>query len=154
MPPATQPFDAPARAGEAVSVPVAASTILYAGTLGGINAAGNAVPAADAANLRGIGRVAETVDNSGGSAGDKAVVLQRGVYRWKNSASDAATVAHLGGPVYVEDDTTISSAPGDHGVIAGELVALDGGAWVDTRLAGAHRAAQDALADALAADGA
>lgn len=149
--PLTHPFDAPARAGDSITLPVAAATVLFAGGLAAINAAGNALPAADTADLRVVGRIREDVDNGAGDAGDKTVNVERGVYRYLNSAADPVTAAHVGGRAYVEDDSTVSSDPGDNNVVAGEVVEVDSdGVWIDTRKA-TELAAVEAL-DAGVAD--
>lgn len=141
MPPATEPYDVIQRAGEAVVLPVAASTVLFSGALGAINAAGNALPAADAAGLKVVGRIRDNVDNAAGAAGAAQAVLEPGVFRFGNSAAEPITAAHLRGPAYVEDDTTVASDPGTHGIIAGEIVAIEpAGVWIDTRKAALHAA--------------
>jgi hypothetical protein len=134
----TTNYDAPERAGLDLYLPVAASTKLYAGNLAALNASGYLVAAADAANLRVIGRVENDVDNSAGSNGDLSVKVHRGVFRYDNSGSNAVTAASIGKKVYIEDDHTISTSAGTNKIVAGRCVDVDSaGVWVDTRLANA-----------------
>lgn len=118
-------------------VPVAASTTIYSGALVCVNASGNAIPAADAANARVIGRAQETVVNTG-LAGALTITVKRGVFGFKNSASQACTNAHVGRRVFVADDETVQSATGTNSVIAGLMVGFEGtDVIVDTTLAAA-----------------
>jgi len=136
MPPITDSYDAPSRSGGSVSLPVAAATVLYAGGLAALDAAGHLVPASDTADLTVIGRVAETVDNSAGAAAALSAVIERGVFRYANSAAEAVTKAHVGGPAYVEDDSIVAGDGGTNSIVAGLVVAVDdSGVWVDTTAA-------------------
>lgn len=129
----TKPFDSPERAGQMLSIPAAAAILLYAGTLAATDANGRAVPASDTAGLRVRGRVEEDADNSAGLAGAINARIKKSTFRFANSAANALDQADVGKRCYVEDDTTVSADPGDNGIIAGELVAVDAeGAWVDT----------------------
>lgn len=58
-----------------VQVPVAASTKIVSGVLVCTNAAGDAVPAADSADLYFFGLSESLADNSAGSAGDTSVLV-------------------------------------------------------------------------------
>jgi len=59
----------PQRDGIEIPLAVAASTKVEAGKIAAVNAAGYAVPAADAVGLKVIGVFAESVDNSAGGNG-------------------------------------------------------------------------------------
>lgn len=134
--PASSTVDTHERAGENISLPIAADTRIWQGALVARDASGRAVPAADAANLRVIGRAEQTVDNTGGDAGAATITVKRGVFGYANSVPAAVTQAHVGSPCWVEDDETVASDDGDHNVYAGMVVALEGSiVWVDTRLA-------------------
>jgi len=129
---ATQELDTPERKGQHVSLPVEASTTIYAGALVAINASGNAVPASDSANLKVVGRAEETVANSG-SAGDKSITAKRGTFRFDNSATNAVAAANRFSACYVEDDHTVGTNGGTNNVKAGLVVDVDeDGVWVDT----------------------
>jgi hypothetical protein len=110
--------------------PVKAGVIMYAGGIGAVNiTTGKAEMASDSPNLVVAGRVESYVDNTSGGLN---VNLKVGCFRWNNSEANAVTAAELNKIVYVEDDNTICSAPGDNSIIAGVLVELeDGGVWVD-----------------------
>jgi len=121
------------RDGESIELQVAASTTIYAGGMVAKNASGYAVPAADAANLVVMGRAEEYVDNSSGGNGDKTVIVRRKrAFKFKNSTTNAVTIAHLGGNVYVEDDETVASSGGTNNIVAGKCIGVDSdGVWVE-----------------------
>ena len=123
----------PMRDGESIELQVAASTKIYAGGMVAKNASGYAVPAADAANLVVMGRAEEYVDNSSGANGDETVLVRRNrAFKFKNSAANAVTIAHLGGNVYVEDDETVASSGGSNNIVAGKCIGVDSdGVWVE-----------------------
>jgi len=89
-------------------LPVAASTLIYAGSLVAVDAAGYAVPAADAAGLVVMGVAMARADNSAGAAGDiQVVVRRRGVFRFKGSG---LAQAQVGQDMYAVDDQTVAAA--------------------------------------------
>lgn len=137
MPAATAPFASAERPSGFFNPGVAAATTIYAGTLVALNAAGTAIPAADTASTRVIGRAEETVDNSAGSASDLTVSVKRGVFKFDNSATDPVTIASIGLAAYVEDDTTLAVAAGPtNDIKAGVVIAVESdGVWIDTTLA-------------------
>jgi hypothetical protein len=115
---------------------LAASAKIYAGSMVAINTAGYAVRGVNTADFRIAGRAEEQVDNSTGSAGDKSIRVEEGVYKWNNAtAGDAVTQAEIGHPVYVLDDNTVTKTAGN-GVVAGIALQIDddGGIWVKTFL--------------------
>ena len=110
------------RDGVVVPVPMAAATTLEAGRIAAVNAAGNALAAADTAGLKVVGMINQTVDNSTGAIGDKSVLVKRNIAVWlSNSATNPVTKAHLHGLaiIYIEDDETVSSATGTNSIVAG-----------------------------------
>lgn len=116
-----------------VSLPVAASTHLYAGNLISVNSSGNAIAAVDTASTICIGRAEESVDNSTGSAGDKSIRVKRGMFRFANSVSNAVTAASVGQLAYVEDDHTVAISTSNT-IVAGRILRVEtAGVWVDTR---------------------
>jgi hypothetical protein len=125
--------DTPERAGQLVAVGVASNTVIYAGAMVAVSAAGYAVPASDTAGLKVLGRAESTVNNSG-TAGDGAqtIVVRRGVFRWTNG--DTFTRADVGTLAFVEDDAQVQkAASATYDIIAGLIVAVDAdGVWVDT----------------------
>lgn len=115
-----------------LSLPVAASTKIYAGSLVVLNA-GYAAPATAALGLVAVGKALSTVDNSSGSAGDLSIEVQIGAFRFENSTSgDAIAQANVGAICYLADDQTVAltSNAGARSV-AGQIVSLDSsGVWV------------------------
>lgn len=129
---AAQALNTPEKAGGFIEGLVA-SAIVYAGTLGALDAAGAVVPASNTAGLQVAGRV-ETLPLKDTFAIGDTVLLKRGVFALSNSAVNALTIANIGDIVYVEDDNTVASTSTNL-VKAGKLVGLDeNGAWVDTRV--------------------
>ncbi|TVR08010.1 MAG: hypothetical protein EA385_11115 [Salinarimonadaceae bacterium] len=125
------------RAGDLYSDPVAAATIIYAGALVCLNAAGNAVPGATATGLKARGVATARVDNSDGSAGDAVVESEAGVFRFANStAGDAIARADIGADAWIVDDQTVAKtgAPVESVAtrsIAGKIMDVDNvGVWV------------------------
>jgi hypothetical protein len=138
----TAPYDSPTRNGDIVAIPVEANTQIFAGGLVARNAAGNAVPAQDAAGLKVVGRCEEQVANISadwnqyqyGAAGAVRVQVRRGVFRYDNAADDPVTASDIGALGYAEDDHTISRSGGNNKVIAGRIIDIDSsGVWIDTR---------------------
>ena len=99
--------------------PVAASKI-YKGGLVAINSAGFAKAAADAAGDKVVGVALEEVDNTGGAAGDKFVVVMTGVAA--KLPATAITQAMVGTKMFVVDDQTFDDATGVNSVDAGVLI--------------------------------
>jgi hypothetical protein len=117
---------------ELVPVKMAVAKI-FAGGLTAINASGYATPGAASATLTYFGRAEETVDNTGGSVGDKTVLVRRGkAFKWGNYASDAVTQAEVGKPCYIYDDAQVAKTSGDGArSVAGIVLGVDAdGVWV------------------------
>jgi hypothetical protein len=116
--------------GELVSVAVAAVKV-EAGHLGALNASGYLAPAADTANFTVIGRIEETVDNSGGSAGDLTCLVRRlKAFKFANSATAAVAQAHVGKNCLVEDSVTVSSDT-TNDIVAGKVLSVEtDGVWI------------------------
>jgi hypothetical protein len=92
---------------------VAASQLIYAGAIVMRNASGYAVKGATALGLQGVGRAEERADNSDGSAGDLAIKIRSGVFRFANSSSsDEITDADIGRVCYAVDDQTVAKTAG------------------------------------------
>jgi hypothetical protein len=139
----------PERAGQILEgIPAAASVIIYVGALVAVDASGNALPAADTAGLKVIGRcegmpgpgiTGLDVNNASGSAGDVKVNIKRGVFKFDNSTGNAVTAAQIGKACYVEDDHTVNKDGGTNHIKAGRVIGLDDAGtsvWVDTASAG------------------
>lgn len=108
----TQPRNTPELLGSVHHGDVAAGVTIYQGALLCRDAAGNVTPGATATGLVGIGRAEETVDNSGGAAGDATVRYASGVFRFENSGGDPIDKSHIGGKAYVVDDQTVAATDG------------------------------------------
>lgn len=118
---------------ELIVVGVGASASLDAGKLAALNAAGYAVPAADAAGLKVIGRTEGAVDNSSGANGDKTIEVRRKkAFLFANDGTNPVLQAHLFTDIYVKDDVTVSSNGGTNSIVAGKCVGIEsGGVWVE-----------------------
>lgn len=132
---ATAARNTDARPGDLLSLPVAATTTIWAGTLVARDAAGRAVPASDTAGLRVVGRAEETIDNSAGAAGDLSISVRIGCFKFANSATEAVDADDVGKMAVVEDDQTVAETSTNK-VSAGRITGVDSdGVWVDTRFA-------------------
>jgi hypothetical protein len=137
---ATAAFNSPHRGMgsmvESLSIPVAASTTIYKGTIVAINSAGNAIPALGTTfGLRVIGRASATADNASGAAAAINVDVERGCFRWNNSAGTGAitAAADIGKPAFCVDDNTVSRIDSGIRSRVGIVVDVDSsGVWVDT----------------------
>lgn len=128
--------------------PVKAGVHIFAGTLVAVGATGLAQPAADAAGLLVKGRALAEVDNRNGDDGALEIAVGLGIHRYANSATHALARAGLPAATvaYVENDQTVGSAVGSHGIAAGLVYDVDAdGVWVD------QQSAALALAQHLAA---
>lgn len=115
-----------------IPVPMAAVKI-FAGSLVAANATGYATPGAVATTLTYLGRAEETVDNTGGAAGAKAVLVRRGkAFKFANSGADPVTQASMGKVCYIVDDETVALTNGTSTrSAAGIVVGVDAdGVWV------------------------
>lgn len=117
-----------------LTVPVAASTMIYQGTLVGVPLtglnAGYAIPAAAAVGPVKIVGVAQCdADNTAGAAGAVSVELGQGLFDFANSAgADAIDAAMLGQPCFAVDDATVARTAGAAGTrpFAGRVVGVVG----------------------------
>ncbi len=95
-----------------------------------IDSAGFATPAAAAAGNKGcVGVCRETIDNSGGGAGDLTVLVQEGEFLY---AGDTLAQTAVGGVVFADDDQTLDETQAANAPKAGictEFVSASS-AWV------------------------
>lgn len=133
--------------GALVQLTVADNKTAYAGGLAAVDATGKGLPAADAANLKVLGRF-----EHGAAAGEK-VMIKRGTFLFANKTADPVTVADIGGYCYVTDDETVQHTANSNAIIAGVVrgVTTDG-VYVDTEwyVDGAAAAAAGATAGTTA----
>jgi len=116
---------------------VAAGVKIYAGSMVGLDASGNAKPFVVATDLICVGRAEEAVNNSTGSAGDVQVRVRHGIFRWANSGStDTITKAHIGDICYGVDDATVALTSGTSTrSAAGTVFFVDtSGVWVKSTI--------------------
>lgn len=112
---------------------VAASQLIFAGSLVCRNASGFLVKGVTALNLIGVGRAAERIDNSNGAAGDAQLAYRPGIFLFANSAAgDLITIADIGKACFVVDDQTVAKTSGTNTRSkAGVVDAVDDqGVWV------------------------
>lgn len=130
MPALTQDRNTPQRFGDTFNHPVAASSVIYAGSIVVLNAAGDAVAASTATGLKAVGRAEQYIDNSGGAAGDKAVDVRKGTFRFENDGSIDRT--DIEATAYIVDDQTVANTDGTGTrSAAGKIVDVDAdGVWV------------------------
>lgn len=94
--------------GHAITLPLAASTTVYSGSLVSVNAAGYGVVAGDTASTVFMGVAADTVANTG-SAGDKKIMVYvRGTFEF--AFAGTATQATVGQSLTVSDGQTLAVA--------------------------------------------
>lgn len=130
---AIAPFPAPELTGRDYYVPLAAGVTIWAGTMVALNAAGNAIPAADTAATRVIGRAEQTGNNTGGAAGDVSIVVKPGCFKYNNDATNPVTIASVGLACFVRDDNTVAVAAGPaNDIKAGIVIRVEAdGVFVD-----------------------
>ena len=123
----------PKREGDDFADPVKAATKIFAGSLVCLDAAGWAVPGSVATTLIARGMAKGTVDNTAGANGALNVDVERGVFRFANSAAgDLIARTEIGKDVFIVDDQTVAKTNGGATrSIAGKVVDVDAnGVWV------------------------
>ena len=104
--------------------------ICYAGAMGAIDYTDELQPAADAAGLKVVGRLPNTIDNA--ADGEESTVEQS-IFRYANSATYPVPRSAVGQVAYVEDDKTVAGWSTNL-VSAGLVYDVDDkGVWVDQR---------------------
>ena len=134
--PLSKERDTRRRDGRDISLKAAAGKVYYAGALAALDANGRATPGATATTLLGLGRVSDTVDNSGGLDDAVQVPIERGVFRFVNAAADPIALADIGSACYIVDDETVAKTNGGTTrSVAGKVFDVDAqGVWVDFRV--------------------
>lgn len=94
--------------------PVAAATILHAGTIACLNASGLLVAGAVATTLRCVGVVPKRIDNAAGAASAVMGEVEAGVFGpFNNSAAgDAIALADVGTTCFIVDNDTVAKTNG------------------------------------------
>lgn len=90
--------------------------------------AGVAEPAEIAANRRLAGVSRTTVDNQGGSAGDKQVETETGDFSWDMLGGDTFDNGDINATAYVHNSYTVKKTAGSNSIVAGVVrgIAPDG----------------------------
>jgi len=101
------------------SYPVAAEAVFKGGLIS-INTAGFASAGADTASEVCVGIAMEDVDNSGGSAGDKSVLVKSGIVADLDTGSDLGQTS-VGETALISDDQTVALST-SNSVAAGKIV--------------------------------
>lgn len=129
----TNDRNTPMQLGDVQEYPVLAATVIYAGSLACLNAAGWAMPGSTATTLVAAGRAEARADNSAGANGAINVKVRPGTFRFDNSAAaDEITQAEIGDACFVVDDQTVAKTDGAASRSkAGTIVQVDAlGVWV------------------------
>jgi hypothetical protein len=117
-----------------LQVLVAASAVIFAGSIVCVNAGGFAVEGDTDPDLIYMGRAEHAVDNTGGADGDVSVLVRNdSTFQFANSAIDPVTQANLGMLCWVEDNQTVAATDGTGTRSAcGRVVGIDSeGVWVE-----------------------
>jgi len=129
------PYDARRKDGALLASAVGAGARVFKGGLVTVASATGLVQAgADSAGLVFVGVAYESVDNTGGAAGAKAVrVHKNGVFTY---AKAGAVQADVGKTVFLVDDATVSIAATANSIVCGTIVGVPDGAHVQVRIDG------------------
>jgi hypothetical protein len=93
-----------------LSLPVAASTKIYAGTFVATDSSGNALPASATGTLKIWGRAEKVADNTSGAAGAISVEVRRGFFYFNNDTTNAITNSSRGAYVFALDDNVAGTS--------------------------------------------
>jgi hypothetical protein len=129
---ALAPRNTPAIIGTTFQRDVAAGARIWQGTIV-VLAAGYAAPGSTALNLVADGRAAGNADNTGGAAGARKVTVEKGTFRFANSANaDLIGRADIGKNAFLVDDQTVARTDGaGTRSIAGKIMDVGAaGVWV------------------------
>lgn len=111
--------------------PVAADTVVSSGGLVARDSSGNAVDADSTVTGFVLGRSDGGADNTGGAAGDKEVLVKRGIFALELDDTNPPTKAHIGKRVFATaPDTVAFTGTCSAGILLG--FDTDGKALVDT----------------------
>jgi len=128
-------FDTERWLDEAVLVlPVAGNTTIRQGAIVVVDG-GYAKEAPGSATAIAAGRAEADVDNTGGTDGDKTVLVRRGVFRLQVDPADPVGPADLLKEVYLSGPDSVAKTDGTGTrPKAGRLLSLEGGyAWVEVK---------------------
>lgn len=121
------------RTGDYIERGVKADAVLEAGKMGGIDVDGFAVEVTDATTVSCVvGRIDETVDNTGGADNALKARIRRDVaFQWDNDGTGDGMLSLPGVVAYAKDDETVSASTGTAALKAGHVLDVDAdGVWV------------------------
>lgn len=108
--------------GKLIKLPMKASTGIGKGQMVMADTTnGRAEVAEAAANMTGHGWAVETVDNSGGAAGDRYVYVSTEPASFAMKSGDGFDEGDIGATVYAENGTTVKKTAGTNPVTMGKL---------------------------------
>lgn len=121
----------PYRDGSLVTHKVAAGAKIFAGSMVSLDG-GYAKAMVKEADKAFSGRAEEFVDNTGGAAGAKTILVRRGVaFKWANAAGAGAVAqANVGAKAYATDDQTVTKTEAGATVVGEILEVESDGVWV------------------------
>ncbi len=114
--------------------PVAANTVIYAGSIVCVNSSGLATPGAVSTTLKCVGVAQKRANNNPGAASAISVEVRRGCHRFANSsAGDLIALANVGADCFIVDDQTVALTNGaSTRSVAGKIRDVDAiGVWVE-----------------------
>ncbi|QBH95989.1 hypothetical protein EKN56_05980 [Limnobaculum zhutongyuii] len=116
--------------GVLIAVPVDAGALIHAGNIVCVKSSGFATEGGDA-NTTAIGMAHETVDNSTGTAGERAVVVMRGkLFFLANDSAAPVTGALIGKSCYLLNSVTATATATGHPVAGKVFEVNPDGVWV------------------------
>jgi hypothetical protein len=130
---ATKNRNTPSRAGLVRGYLIAATVHAFAGAIAVLNASGFAEPATTATGKIALGRFNREFDNTNGADGAATIEVERGCFRFENSAAaDEITLTDIGQLCYLVDDQTVALTDGTGTrSVAGIIDDVDdNGVWV------------------------
>jgi hypothetical protein len=129
----TQNRNTPSKLSNTRVYPVATGVKCLAGTIAVLSATGFVQPATVATTLTAVGRFAKEIDNTGGANGAVSATVERGIFRFENSAStDLIALADIGNKCFIVDNQTVAKTNGTSTrSVAGYVDDVDStGVWV------------------------
>ncbi len=127
----TEDRNTSAKDGDLISLPVAASATIHAGSIVMLNSTGFAVKGQTATGLTYAGRAEQALSNLGADGAGDIMVRRNKAFLFKNDGS--ITQAHVLKPCYVIDDETVAATDGT-GTRSqgGTIIGLEGNqVWIE-----------------------
>jgi hypothetical protein len=126
--------DTQSRQGEALTVPMAAAVKLFIGSIAVLDASGNCKPGVLATGLTSLGIARATFDNSAGIAGAVRASIEQSNgtkdFLFANDVTNPCTAIHVGLPVYIFNDQTVTSLSTGASVAGKCMGVTAAGVWI------------------------